>query len=462
MADSTNPLRLSDTAVLLLAANLTSVPQLESLRALIAGYPYVLHFTAVLELLLKILPETTSPEDYISVVYRSYRRENERFDPSRIPTSFIDEVLALSPATLRRKLAVFNLSNPPKSSANIEADENLLTQWFFGRARRVEEATGMIDLARRLVLPETASFNQIPPFPPLVVTVWGKGIIKVLETFIFDNDDEDELQLLPFENLDPDSAVRLLLSRTTSETVSRNIRNLVAPFADYINYQKQDKEIWTTVWDWLLDRTVAGELEYIANLSNDWIETTAGLSRDFLQTCLAACYLCHQSSPAIRMDLHRIYNNITKISQQLHIQQSDNQINLGHPETDLLATQLRKSSPLTALTASTLRFLNDIIGSGDSIAQCSIIPELALREIIAIREGSEESQRQLADRLLRSDQFWTKRSEEQWRRLRQSIKWLQNQSRVLGKISEVSLDTMILTAVLDASGKLLCSLRIDI
>src|SRR5947207_15726435 len=96
MATSQNHLRLSDSAVLLLAANLTSVPQLAALQALIAGYPDVLHFTAVLELLHKILPETISPEDYISIVYRSYRRETGQFDPSRIAASFIDEVSSLS------------------------------------------------------------------------------------------------------------------------------------------------------------------------------------------------------------------------------------------------------------------------------------------------------------------------------------------------------------------------------
>ena len=82
------PLGISDNAVLLLAANLTSVPQLLGLRALIAGYPDVLQFTTVLELLLKVHPETTSPEDYVSIVYRSYCRESEPFHPSRSPVSF--------------------------------------------------------------------------------------------------------------------------------------------------------------------------------------------------------------------------------------------------------------------------------------------------------------------------------------------------------------------------------------
>src|SRR5271169_5703485 len=143
MATSLNPLRLSDPAVLLLAANLTSVPQLASLQALIAAYPDVLHFTAVLELLLKVLPVTISPEDYISIIYRSYRRETGQFDLSHIPTSFLDEVSYLSAAALKRKLGLFNLLNLPVSSVNPEADEKSLTQWFFDRARRVEEATGM-------------------------------------------------------------------------------------------------------------------------------------------------------------------------------------------------------------------------------------------------------------------------------------------------------------------------------
>src|SRR5579862_2852939 len=94
----------------------------------------------------------------------------------------------------------------------------------------------MIDLARRLVLPaNTAPFSQTPPFPPPVVTSWGKGVVQVLETFIFDNDDEDELQLLHFENLSPDSAVRLLLSHTTAETVARNVKTLVVLFIEYMH-----------------------------------------------------------------------------------------------------------------------------------------------------------------------------------------------------------------------------------
>ena len=452
MATSHNPLRLSDPAVLLLAANLTSVPQLASLQALIAGYPDVLHFSAVLELLLKILPETISPEDYVTIVYRSYRRETEQFNPSRIATSFIDEVSSLSQQALKRKLGLFNLLNLPQSIANAETEEKLLTQWFFDRARRVEEATGMIDLARRLVLPDSTNFIQTPPFPPVPIQLWGRGIVQVLETFIFDNDDEDELQLLSFESLDPDSAVRLLLSRTTPETVSRNIRNLILPFVEYIHSKEPGKEIWGTVWEWLLDRATAGEVEYVSNLGSDWIESNEGLLRDFLRTCLIACYLSHHSSPTIRNDLHRIHVNISHLSQTLNIQSASEQIILGHPETDLLASQLRNSSPLTLLTASSFKFLEEMITSADIIAQSSVGPELSLRELVTIREGFAEAQIQLVDRHLRNEQFWKKRNEEQWRKLRQSLKWLQSQSRVLGKISEVSLDTMILTALLDASG----------
>jgi Secretory pathway protein Sec39 len=452
MATSLNSLHLSGSAVLLLAANLTSVPQLSSLQILIAGYPDVLHFTAVLELLLKILPETVSPEEYISVVYRSYRREPGQFDPSRIPASFIDEVSSLSTQALKRKLALFDLSGLPNLPVNPEADEKSLSQWFFDRARRVEEATGMIDLARRLVSPDISNFNQSPPFPPLAVKVWGRGIVKVLETFIFDNDDEDELQLLSFENLDPDSALRLLLSRTTPETVSRNTRNLILPFVEYIQFQEPGKKIWGTLWEWLLDRAVAGELEHVSNLGSDWIESDNDVLRDFVRTCLAACYLCHQSSPAIRTNLHLIHLNASNLSQRLNIQQPEQQIVLGHPETDLLALQLRNSSPLTVLSASSLKFLDDMINSADIVAQASVTPELSLRELIIVREGLEQSQVQLADRILRSEQLWSKRNEEQWKKLRQSLKYLQSQSRVLGKVSEVALDTMILTALLDASG----------
>src|SRR5437667_12087457 len=143
------------------------------------------------------------------------------FYSSRIPSSFINEVSSLSEQALNRKLGLFNLSSLLHSPANPEQDERLLTQWFFDRARRVEEATGMIDLARRLVLTDAGNYIQTPSFPPAAVIVEGSGMVQVLETFIFDNDDEDEFQLASFENLDPDSAVRLLLSRTTPETISR-------------------------------------------------------------------------------------------------------------------------------------------------------------------------------------------------------------------------------------------------
>jgi hypothetical protein len=310
----------------------------------------------------------------------------------------------------------------------------------------------MIDLARRLILPDTTHFIQTPPFPPAAVNIWGRGVVKVLETFIFDNDDEDELQLLSFENLDPDSAVRLLLSRTSPETVSRNVRTLILPFAEYIHFQIHGKDIWVTLWEWLIDRAVAGELEYVSNLGSDWIESNDDILREFLRTCLVACYLCHQSSPAIRADLRRIHFNVSHLSHSLNLPQSNEQIMLGHPETDLLASQLLDSSPLTALKLSSLKFLDEMITSADIVAQPSVTPELSLRELVMVREGFEQTQIQLADRLLRSEQSWTKRNEEQWRKLRQSLKWLQSQSRLLGKISEVSLDSMILTALLDASG----------
>ena len=450
---------ISDTAVLLLAANLTSVPQLLGLRALIAGYPDVLHLTAVLELLLKVLPETTSPEDYVSIVYRSYRRESEPFDPSRIPASFIDQVSSLSQQSLRRKLAEFNLSSTPKQPTDAEADEKIVTQWFFNRARRVEEATGMIDLARRLVLPDKTNLIQTPPFPPQAVSKWGNGIVQVLETFIFDNDDEDELQLLSFENLDANSAVRLLLSRTTAETVSRNIRNLVVPFVEYIQFQEpgKGKGAWETVWDWLLDRAMAAEMDYFSNLANDWIERDHELLQEFLRTCLTACYLCHQSTPALRTDFHRIHASISHLSQQLDIPSSDEQIVLGHPETNLLATQLRSSSPLTTLTASSLKFLDQMITSADIVSSLELPP----RELVIIREGTEETQTQLVDRMLRSEQNWTKRTEEQWKHLQDSLKWLQSGSLVLGKLSTETLNTMVLTALLDATGIHIFFLRVN-
>jgi Secretory pathway protein Sec39 len=233
---SSNRLELSEAAVLLLAANLASLPQLGLLQDLILVYPDVLHISALLELLLNVLPETISPEDYLPLVYKSYHDEPQppQFDPSRIPTMYIDQVSSLSHYTLRRKLALFGLSDVPKPPIQSDQYEAALTQWFFDRARKLEEATGMIDLARRLILPDPISFRQSPPFPPTTVTMWAKGIVQVLETFIFENDDEDELQLLSFENLDPESAVRLLLSRSTLETIQQKVRHLVTLFAEYV------------------------------------------------------------------------------------------------------------------------------------------------------------------------------------------------------------------------------------
>ena len=456
MSSSTSPgpLGLSDAAVLLLAANLASVPQLASLQALITAYPDLLHFSVVLRLLLTILPETISPEDYLPLVYSLYRNDTATlpFDPSRIPSAFIDQVSNLSQAALRRRLSLFELSDIPTPRIKPEDYQNTLIQWFFDRARKVEEATGMIDLARRLVLPDPKSFEQSPPFPPAAVTLWGKGIVQVLETFIFDNEGEDELQLLSFENLDPDSGVRFLLYRSTAETISRNVRHLIAPFAEYIKVQQPEKEPWAALWEWLLDRSSAGELEYVANLGSDWFGGPDDLLRQFLQTSMTACYVCQHSSPSIRTNLHRIHVDISRLSQHLNVPSTGQQIALHHPETDLLASELRHTSPLTTLTSESLQFLDNIIMSADIIAQASIKPELCLREIVLIHEGTEQTQFQLLDQLLRTDQAWTKRTEEQWRKIRQSTHTLQSQSQVLAKVPLETVDKMIFTAILDASG----------
>ena len=451
---SPNPLGLPDAAVLLLAANLASVPQLASLQALITAYPDILHFSVILQLLLTILPETISPEDYLALIYRSYRNEpaTPLSDPPQIPPAFIDQVSNLSQSTLRRKLALFELSDVPKPRIQREDYENTLIQWFFDRARKVEEATGMIDLARRLVLPDPKSFEQSPPFPPTAVTMWGKGIVQVLETFIFDNDDEDELQLLSFENLDPDSGVRLLLYRSTAETISRDVRHLIAPFAEYVKVQQPEKEPWAALWEWLLDRSSAGELDYVANLGNDWFGGPDEILRQFLRTSMTACYICQHSSPSIRTNLHRIHVNISRLSQHLNVPSTGQQIVLHHPETDLLASELRDASPLTTLTSESLQFFDNMIMSADIIAQASIKRELCLREIVLIHEGTEQTQFQLLDQILRSDQTWTKRNEEQWRKIRQSTHWLQSQSQVLAKVPLVTIDKLIFTTILDATG----------
>src|SRR5579859_7457465 len=391
-------MNLPDSAVLLLAADLASIPELASLRALIAEYPQVLHQSAVLEILLKVVPETTSPEDYLSIIYHLYRHEPETGDISRIPASVIESTTR----NTKRKLDLYKLG-----------ESQDLTKWFFDRARRVEEATGMIDLARRLVLPE-----GYVDFPPEEVRRWGRGVIQVLETFIFDNDDEDEVQLLLFENLEPDSAIRLLLSRTTPTTVARDVRQLV-PFIDYAGRG------WETVWEWLIDRGRAGEMEYIANLD---------LEEDgFIRTCLIACYLCHKSSSSVRADLHRIYDIISRRSQGLPVGQ------IVLEQTDVL--DFRNSS-LTTPTRASLSFLQKMIQSADIIA--SYAPEMALREIVSVCEGSQQTQMDLIRIMLNG----TKRNAEQWRKLRQSLRTLHDHG-VLGKLADV--DRIIFAAMLDAT-----------
>jgi protein transport protein SEC39 len=303
----------------------------------------------------------------------------------------------------------------------------------------------MIDRARQVVLPDVTQFGQSPPFPPISVIIWAKGVVQVLGTFIFDNDYEDDLQLVTFENLDAESgAVRLLLSRTTADPVSRNIRSLVAPFIQYIKSHEPGKEVWRTVCEWLLDHAATGELDYVANAAADLPDDIDRLR--FLHTCLTACYLCHQSSPSIRPNLYRIQDHLSQSLQYMNA--AAEPISLPHPETDLLPSQLCEFSPLAVLNTLALKFLDQMIMSAEIIAQYSF--ELSLRELVTIREGAEEVQRQLIDRLLQSGNRKT-RNEAQWRKLRQSLKWLQIDSLVLGKVSGDALDSSILSALLDSS-----------
>ena len=450
MERAANPLLLSDPTVVLLAANLAAVPHLPSLAALINAYPQVLDFALVLDILLKVLPEATSPEDYLPIVYRLYRHETTQTnDLDRIPSTFLQKVSNLSEQAARRKLALFQLDTQ-RSSTTEQDNETLLGSWFFNRARRVEEATGMIDLARRLVCPGTNNFQPTPPFPPTSVTLWGKGVVQVLETFIVDSHDEDELRLVAFESLDSDSAIRLLLSRTTPETLSFTLRRLILPFTEYIHSKGLERDTWSTVWDWLLDRAVEGELQYISILANNWIEADDVVLKEFLRISLAACYLCRQTSSSIRSYLSRIHEGILHLSQKLNLPHSTESIPLQHTETDLLATELRISSPLTNVTMPAFEYLAQMIKSADILAQYSI--ELSLSELIFLRGSTEDAQQQLLNRILRADQSWKTRNEAQWKQLRLSTKWLQSTSRVLGKISLESLDKTVLTAMLDASG----------
>jgi len=79
-------------------------------------------------------------------------------------------------------------------------------------------------------------------------------------------------------------------------------------------------------------------------------------------------------------------------------------------------------------------------------------PSLSLKELAIIHEESAQTQTQLAERLLRGDPNRPRRTDEQWKSLRQSLKQLRNQTGILGKLSEESLDTMVFVCMLDACG----------
>jgi Secretory pathway protein Sec39 len=78
--------------------------------------------------------------------------------------------------------------------------------------------------------------------------------------------------------------------------------------------------------------------------------------------------------------------------------------------------------------------------------------EYTLAEIVTIRAKPEDVQAQLIDNLIHNEQSWTKRTDEQWKVLQQSIHWLHSQSGVMQKLSMERMDTMILSAILDSAG----------
>ncbi|KAF8430002.1 Sec39 domain-containing protein [Tirmania nivea] len=465
MAGSTSLYALSPAHVLLLAINFASASDLESFISLKCLHPKVLTPAVTLTILL-FLPESLQPSTYVPILdsilggpeaYSTGTDKNSLKQVEVDTSSVADLSEKIVQAKVERLLSVV----PTLSSGdNGMGHQELVSEWLQIRARNIDTETGMLSLVESLLSPFVEKLKK--------VDAYYNGTVKVLSRLVYEYDksvessigeesrDEETVRkltrgLIQFEALPVSSGVKQLLSRTSNDTVIRDIITLIIP---YLCYRDTNTKMqgWRVVWEWLVSQDLRMNYEAFTNWGGPQGcgEGEDILMRQYSSTGMAACYLCKEVGEDIWAMMDKIQKRIVEVLGQWNLQPPISQ----KFERDLYAGHL-KPKPTTSellsrdnkLTTPTLESL-DLLGY---LIYAAHLLSLPLYFTARIRiSGTKDEQKAVLVRYVRSGN-WMKRTDAEWIKIVEAARWLRVPAGVFEQLTEQNLEEVLARGLMSAA-----------
>ena len=499
---------LSGPKALLLAINFAANANIKAFR-LIALKSTVISLDIGLRILLTYLPGSTEPSLYTPLLadLLQPRRTSIEAPLADLDTTYIDEI---SEDEARKRIRAVHLL-PLRDSSIADNGGDSLTLFLIHRAHQIDTETGLLALLPDLITPFTDHSQDIKSW--LIST-----LLPLLRlSYEYYPEEGTAFSLQAFENLDDGSGIHTLLSRSSKDTVARDLRGLVGPWMYGLGNGKRrrlngsptsalgteqsigglptdvEKSAWECLFLWMQDKSAKdfsvvteaiegwdgpGDADYGGYQSGQvWLheETQGRIELQYAQAALATLYhttgISREVLEMSKRILHRIsqlldldsppgldsLRPLPSLSISKKALESLTQVSGANFFQDHL---LETRNPLTAPNESTISFLTSILLSTTILFRWDrgYVFQRAVQLCLLATLPDQESE---LKRLIHGFSSG-KRTEPEWRQFREEVLWIWHLNRhgkdsdgvnIFGKFKEEFLEMEILKALLAASRK---------
>lgn len=421
---------LSPTKATFLAASFASSADFESLHSIVSYHTSIFSGYTLLRVLL-CLPETTDPSLYIPFL-KLILFANPSSDEARGTPDISTAVPITDSSEQHDRRKVDKLPILPAKDRS--SDHQCIISFLLQRSRNIDSETGALTIVQDLLTPFR---TELP-----VIGQYLAGLVEVLSKLVYEHTDEEEgesiASLASFENLAVAVGVRVLLAHCRNGEAVQGLRTLVVP---YLTFKENDPAGWDTIWGWLVEKIESGDWAGFVEVIRRWDGPLGDeiLREQYARFAIAGCYMCRDTGSWALEGMRAVQRKL------MSLVASCNMGSAVYTAPTIVGDLLDKENPLTEPNTESLKLLDILITSAGILS-------LPLAEAVKIKvEGSHDDQQALLVRYIRGGANWTKRSDEDWRKTRDGVRWLRSKSEIMGKLSSEETEKILLSGMLAAT-----------
>lgn len=464
---------LSDSQVILLAAQYIADVNVESLQILASKRQDVLTRDLIYRLLLTLYPSSESARSALLSLLRSVRTDF-------VDVSHLDNQLDVTGVTKLSPAAANSLANQLQLAATTQNKEvetgDTLADFAIAWSHHVESTDGTLEE----LLPIIDECMLESPTLERWATTYLLPLLRLQYHFYADEDSVISLHRL--ESVSGLSGVKLLLQfserHSAQARIARDLDELVSPWLEGINTLGGPRHAsWTDVYEWILDTSLT-DFPLAAKALLEW-DGPPSLRRErsdvghedlaaFAQSAFAVIYgnkssladTTQTSESILRRFAEMVGVSLPVLSAFDPPSQAISEIVTNASDADLLHNKLlSKENKLTRVSESAVMFLAALLKTAKSLLNFKIHHSVA--DIArACLSASEERQSQELRRILQQIPKLTT-IDPDWPSIREQILWLRSWHRVsdngndslssgafLGHLSNQSVERALLDTLL--------------